>query len=71
MNGSVVMDLLSELPSEVEYRLFLDNLFTSIPLIDYLKQSNIGATGTIRVNRTGKTPLLDPSCMKKKACGTY
>ena len=64
MGGSVVLDLISELPSEVEYRLFFDNLFTSIPLIDHLKQSNIGATGTIRVSRTGKTPLLDPSCMK-------
>ena len=71
MGGSVVPDLISELPSEVEYRLFFDNLFTSIPLIDYLKQSNIGATGTIRVNRTGKTPLLDPSYTKKKARGTY
>ena len=71
MGGSVVLDLISELPSEVEYRLFFDNLFTSIPLLDHLKQSNIGATGTIRVNRTGKTPLLHPSCMKKKACGTY
>ena len=71
MGGSVVLDLISELPSEVEYRLFFDNLFTSIPLIDHLKQSNIGATGTIWVNRTGKTPLLDPSCMKKKARGTY
>ena len=71
MGGSVVLDLISELPSEVEYRLFFDNLFTPIPLIDHLKQSNIGATGTIRVNRTGKTLLLDPSCMKKKARGTY
>ena len=67
----IVLDLISELPSEVEYRLFFDNLFTSFPLIDHLKQSNIGATGTIRVNRTGRTPLLDPSCMKKKARGTY
>ena len=71
MGGSVVLDLISELPSEVEYRLFFDNLFTSIPPIDHLKQSNIGATGTIRVNRTDKTPLLDLSCMKKKTRGTY
>ena len=71
MGGSVVLDLISELPSEVEYRLFFENLFTSIPLIDHLKQSDIGATGTIRVNRTGKTSLLDPSCMKKKARDTY
>ena len=71
MGGPVVLDLISELPSEVEYKLFFDNLFTFIPLIDHLKQSNIGTTGTIRVNRSGKTPLLDPSCMKKKARGTY
>ena len=37
MGGSVVLDLISELPSHVEYRMFFDNLFTSIPLIDHLK----------------------------------
>ena len=71
MGGSVVLDLISELPPQVEYRLFFDNLFTSIPLINHLKQANIGATGTIRGNRTGETPLLDLSCMKKKARGEY
>ena len=71
MGGSVVLDLISELSSHVEYRLFFDNLFTSIPLIDHLKQANIGATGTIRVNRTGKTPLTDYRKMTKVARGKY
>ena len=71
MGGSVVLDLISELPSHVEYRLFFDNLFTSIPLIDHLKQANNGATGTIRVNRTGKTPLTDYRKMTKEARGKY
>ena len=32
MAGSVVADLIAELPKDVEYRLFFDNLFTSLPI---------------------------------------
>ena len=71
MGGFFVLDLISELPSHVEYRLFFDNLFTSMLLINHLKQANIGATGTIRVNRTGKTPLTDCRKMAKEARGKY
>jgi hypothetical protein len=59
MGGSVVMDLISELPRCQKYFLYFDNLFTSLPLLDKLSAEDFGATGTIRVNRTRKAPLKD------------
>ena len=71
MGGSVVLNLIAKLPPNIEYRLFFDNFFTSLPLIEHLERINIGATGTIGLNRIGKTPLLDPSSMKKTQRGNY
>lgn len=71
MAGSVVLDLIAELPSGRPYRLYFDNLFTSLKLIDVLTQRGIGATGTIRVNRVEKCPLADVKAMSKKPRGSY
>jgi hypothetical protein len=71
MGGSVVIDLLSELPSGLSYHLYFDNLFTSLKLLDELSLRGIAATGTIRVNRVEKCPLTDPKQMKKFARGHY
>ena len=55
MKGSVVTDIISELPNG-NYNLFFDNLFTSLPLMKYLSEKNFGGTGTIHQNRTEKAP---------------
>ena len=71
MGESVVLNMIAKLPPNIEYRLFFDNFFTSLPLIEHLERINIGATGTIRLNRIGKTSLLDPNSMKKTQRGNY
>jgi hypothetical protein len=71
MGGSVVMDLISELPSDLSFQLYFDNLFTSLKLIDELTLKGIGATGTIRVNRVENCPLIDPKLLKKSARGEH
>ena len=71
MGGSVVADLISELPDHTEYSLFFDNLFTSLPLLDYLSSKKIGGTGTIRNNRIGKNSLTDPKEMKALPRGSH
>jgi hypothetical protein len=43
MDGSVVIDLIAELPNNLPYRLYFDNLFTSLKLIDALTERGIGA----------------------------
>ncbi len=71
MGGSVVVDLLSELPSDTPYEVYFDNLFTSLKLMDVLSQKGIRATGTIRVNRIEDCTITDATAMGKKARGTY
>ena len=66
MGGSVVADLIFELPHS-NFNLFFDNLFTSLPLVDYLSEVAFGGTGTIRLNQTQKTPLQKPASTKKKS----
>ena len=70
MGGSVVADLISELPHS-NFSLFFENLFTSLPLMDYLSEAAFGGTGTIRLNRTEKAPLQEPASMKKKSRGSF
>ena len=59
MAGSVVLDLIAELPSGRPYRFYFDNLFTSLKLVDKLTERGIGATSTVRVNRVEKCSLTD------------
>ena len=70
MGGSVVADLISE-PPHSNFSLFFDNLFTSLPLMDYLCEVVFVRTGTIRLNRTEKAPLQEPVSMKKKSRGSF
>ena len=68
------MDLVSELrelPSGGQYELYFDNFFTSLKSLDALTEKSIGATGTIRANRTEKCLLKAPEKMKKEVRGSY
>ena len=71
MGGSVVMDLVSELPRDHKYSLYFDNLFTSLPLLDRLAAEGFGATGTLRMNRTKKAPLKNPKDLLKTPRGSH
>jgi len=66
MGGSVVVDLISELPRNQKYCLYFDNLITSLPLLDHLSSHGFGATGTVRINRIKKAPLKNPKDMSKQ-----
>lgn len=69
MCGSVVVDLLSELP-ERNYNVYFDNLFTSLSLLEELKLKNMNGTGTLRQNRSEKCPLPPVNNMKKLPRGS-
>ena len=49
--GNTVLRLAAGLPKHVGHKLYLDNLFTSIPLVKHLKADGIRSVGTIRANR--------------------
>ncbi|XP_068213979.1 piggyBac transposable element-derived protein 3-like [Palaemon carinicauda] len=67
--GDTLMILFEKLPSyikDIPVRFYLDNYFTSLPLVNHLQEINYGATGTIRDNRIPKTcPINSTNEMKK------
>jgi hypothetical protein len=50
MGGIVVINLLRIVDDLPNHSIYFDNLFTSIPLIVYLRERGIFATGTVREN---------------------
>ncbi|XP_046682067.1 piggyBac transposable element-derived protein 3-like [Homalodisca vitripennis] len=69
--GSVVMNLVKRLPSDSKYSLFVDNYFTSLPLLEELKENGHDCTDTIRVDRIEKAPLTDHKLFKKLKRGSF
>lgn len=64
-----LVTMLDDLPENVKnlpYQIYIDNLFTGLPLLTYLKQRGYGATGTMRVNRVpSDCPMTDKKKFKK------
>ncbi|GFR97665.1 PiggyBac transposable element-derived protein 3 [Elysia marginata] len=69
MGGSVLIDLLIELPAQ-EFHVFTGNLFTSLALMSELRVMGMHGTDTLRANRLAKCPLTPPQAMKKQPRGT-
>lgn len=70
VGGSVVVDLIAELPNDIHFKLHTDNFFTSVKLIDHLTSEGIGIVGTIRANRVERCPLKPVDQMKKEIRGS-
>ncbi|XP_039281885.1 piggyBac transposable element-derived protein 3-like [Nilaparvata lugens] len=69
VGGSVVMDLIDKLPAK-SYNLFFDNFFSSIKLVEALKNKGVKSTGTIRSNRVERAPIIDAKILRKKSRGS-
>ncbi|CAG9563541.1 unnamed protein product [Danaus chrysippus] len=70
VGASVVLDLISKLPPGT-YSFYMDNYFTSLPLLDEIKTLGHDATGTVRANRVEKAPLKEAKDMKKMSRGSF
>jgi Transposase IS4 len=70
LGPGVVLNLITCLPPK-PYRLYFDNYFTTLALMDRLSEKGIGAIGTIRANRLEQCPLMPVTEMKKKVRGVY
>ena len=71
LGSSVVVDFLSLLSEEDKYKVYFDNFFTSLKLVDKLTEKKIGTTGTVRGNRIEKYPITGVKEIKKKERGAY
>lgn len=56
LGSKVVLELLQYVEQPSDHVVFFDNFFSSYDLLKTLREMNIRATGTVRVNRT-KCPL--------------
>ena len=64
---NVVLDLVHKSKLIPGCHVFMDNLFTSAPLLDRLSQMSIGGTGTVRQNRLNKVPIINKKKMEAKS----
>jgi len=53
-----VYHLVSQLPKNKSFNIYMDNYFTSIKLFQYLHEKNIGACGTVRKNSANFPQIL-------------
>ena len=67
----VVLKLTCTLPSGKNYKVFAENLFTSVPLLKKLQERSIHYKGTIRQNRLPGCTLADEKSLKKSGRGSY
>nr|CAD7194015.1 unnamed protein product [Timema douglasi] len=65
VGGSVVIDLVDKSPHG-QYSIYIDNLFTSVRLLEELKSKGHYCTVTIRSNRIEKASLEEAFTLKKK-----
>ncbi|KAI4804556.1 hypothetical protein KUCAC02_026181 [Chaenocephalus aceratus] len=65
--SQIVSVLASTMSSPSTTAIFVDNFFTSLELVRYLRDQNCRYTGTARDNRIGKPPLKSIKEMEKKA----
>ncbi|PNF34042.1 hypothetical protein B7P43_G03481 [Cryptotermes secundus] len=64
---TVVLQLAQRIKQEMGHKIYSDNFFSSYKLFQALKQENICAAGTVRVNRFANPPLMpDKEALKKE-----
>ncbi|XP_071083709.1 piggyBac transposable element-derived protein 3-like [Haliotis cracherodii] len=70
MTGEVVIRMTSTIPEGLNYKVFADNLFTSLDLVDQLNKRGILYVGTVRMNRLKGCKLKDQKTLKKEGRGS-
>ena len=72
LGRSVVDKLTGSLPKHARsnYHIITDNFFTSPQLLHFLREKEIAATGTVRLNRVENAPLKPVKEMKKLERGS-
>ena len=71
LGSRVVLDMISAVEDPKSHCLFLDNFFTSRPLLSELRDKGLRTTGTVRENRMEKCPLKNHKELAKEGRGAY
>ncbi|KAL3224703.1 hypothetical protein MRX96_049448 [Rhipicephalus microplus] len=70
ISADIVIDLVKDFPENRNHKLFFDNWFSSLPLVDELKRKGFLSAGTVRVDRTEKCPLAPDATLKAQRRGS-
>ena len=71
VGASVVLDLISELPPDVQFKIYSDRFFSSVKLAEILKSKGIVYPWSVKSNRTEKAPLIESKEMAKRPRGGF
>ena len=71
IGGDVVVKLCETLPKDVGHKIYADNFFTSVELIEKLSEDGFLYAGTVRKNRLAKCNVLEENALKKKGRGSH
>ncbi|KAK3849381.1 hypothetical protein Pcinc_043865 [Petrolisthes cinctipes] len=69
--ADVVLKLTSTLPDNNNFKVYADNFFTGLPLIEELQKHSIHYVGTARSNRVYNCSLQSDSDLQKGGRGSY
>lgn len=68
-SSNIVVRLSREVPQYKNYKIYFDNFYTSVPVMDYLHSRGILSLGTVRTNRLPNCKLNDSKMQKKLSRG--
>lgn len=68
-SSNVVVRLTRNIPAKKNHKIFFDNYYTAIPLMEYLFSRGIHSLGTVRLPRLPNCPLPDKKNEKKMKRG--
>lgn len=71
ISGDIVLKMCSNLPKNRNFKVFIDNYFTSYDLLVTLKSMGILSVGTVRVNRLRNYKPKDDKDLKKEGRGSF
>lgn len=71
ISGNIVLRLTKNLADHKDYKMYFENWFASVQLVEMLKERGIWAVGTIRKDRMEGCQLKSDKEMKKDGRGSY
>ena len=71
LTSRITIQLALQIPSPETSEVFYDNWFSSYKLLPIFTAMGLGATSTLRNDRTNKCPLISDNMLKKEERGSY
>ena len=71
VSGNSVIRMVENLPEDRHFKVYFDNWFSSVSLVDALKDERLWVVATIQKNRLGECQLESDNKLKQAGRGSY